>query len=330
MMNRPIQQHFVNRAYLQGFADAKGRLHIYEREKEEPFVLAPEKAARQRNYYSVKRKDGTFDDTIEHFLDKEVEAPAMAVIRKLSDSNEQPTVEDRFALGRWIAFQELRTPLHRGGIEGTAEKLLSQVMEMTAAAPGYIEHVLEKLKEDGQDFGVTAEELRKSVENDGFEIEVKPVFSLEIMMIAEEFVPYIALMNWTLLSAPDGVPFVTSDHPVIRHDADVRSPVRYGYASPTIEFGLPLTVSKYLFINRNAERERRFVELRKAGKEREAEEFRLALPAMGVKDLDAETTWKLKDGTIRSAPRFIFCPDEDAKYAELLAKEPWTLRIHTR
>jgi hypothetical protein len=45
---------------------------------------------RQRNYYSVKRKDGTFDDTIENFLDQKVESPAMAVIRMLANSNEQP------------------------------------------------------------------------------------------------------------------------------------------------------------------------------------------------------------------------------------------------
>jgi hypothetical protein len=328
-MNRPTKQHFINRAYLQGFANVSGQLHIYERGKEKPFVSTPETAARKRNYYSIKRKDGTFDDTIEHFLDREVESPAMVVIRRLSNTNEQPTLEDRFALARWVAFQEHRTPLHRGGVEETAEKILHQMMQMTAAAPGYIEHVLEKLKEQGQEFGVTAEELRKSIENDGFEIEVNPVLSLEIMMIAEEFVPFIALMNWTLLSAADGVPFVTSDHPVVRQDADERSPFRYGYASATIEFELPLTASKYLFINRDAARELRFVELKKAGKEKEAEELRSVLPAMGLNNLDAATTWKLKEATIRSAPRFIFCPNEDERYVELLAKEPWTLRMHT-
>jgi hypothetical protein len=43
---------------------------------------------------------------------------------------------------------------------------------------------LEELKEQGQDFGVTAEELRKSIERDSFEIEVDPLFSLEVMLIA--------------------------------------------------------------------------------------------------------------------------------------------------
>jgi hypothetical protein len=80
---RPVRHHFVTRAYLGGFADGRGQLHIYERGKEKPFILTPEKAAWQRNYYTIKRADGTFDDTIECFLNDEVESPAIAVVRKL-------------------------------------------------------------------------------------------------------------------------------------------------------------------------------------------------------------------------------------------------------
>lgn len=328
-MPRPVQHHFVTRAYLDGFANETGQLCVYERGREQPFRLTPEKAGRQRNYYSIKRKDGKFDDTIEQFLDEKVESPAMAVIRKLSNSNQQPTWEDRAALARWIAFQEHRTPLQRGGVEQIAAALLKKTMEMMAASPGVIEHALEELREQGRNFGVTAEELRKSIEADGFEIEVNPVFSLEVMLIAEEFVPIIASMKWTLINAADGSTFVTSDHPVIRHDPDERSPFRYGYASPTVEFGLPMSASKYLLINRDLEREQRWAELMMAGREREAEELRQSVPVLGAKTLDADTTWKLKEGTIRSAPRFIFCPDEDPHYVELLKKEPWTLRMQT-
>jgi Protein of unknown function (DUF4238) len=69
-------------------------------------------------------------------------------------------------------------------------------------------------------------------------------------------------MNWTLINSADGTPFVTSDHPVIRHDPDETSPFRYRYASPTVEFGLPLSASKYLLINRDIEREQRWTELK--------------------------------------------------------------------
>ena len=79
-------------------------------------------------FYAVTRQDGTFDDTIEQFLDEKVESPAMAVVRKLATSNEQPSWEERIALTRWISFQELRTPLQRGGIEQIAGKIIKQTM----------------------------------------------------------------------------------------------------------------------------------------------------------------------------------------------------------
>src|SRR5215471_16176141 len=108
-MTRPVQHHFVTRAYLEGFTDGNGHLHIYERGREKPFALVPEKAARQKNYYTVKRQDGKLDDTVEQFLSEEVESPAMKVVRKLADSEAQPSWEERTALARWISFQEMRT-----------------------------------------------------------------------------------------------------------------------------------------------------------------------------------------------------------------------------
>jgi len=256
-------------------------------------------------FYAVTRQDGTFDDTIEQFLDEKVESPAMAVVRKLATSNEQPSWEERIALTRWISFQELRTPLQRGGIEQIAGKIIKQTMLLMARAPGAIEEGLAKLKEQGKDYGVTAEDLRKSVEEDAFEIQVNPVLSLDVMMQAEEFVPILAEMQWTLVTARNGTALVTSDHPG----------------------------SRFLLITHDFERERKWTELVSAGKEQEANALRGALPgslpAMKAKMLDIEKTLSLKEGIIRSAPRFIFCPDEDPQYSELLALEPWTLRMKT-
>lgn len=253
-MNRPVQQHFVTRAYLQGFADEKGQLHIYERGKQKPFGAVPDKAARQRNYYSVKDKDGKYDDRIEKFLDEQVESPAMKVIKDLSERDYQPSWDDRISLARWIAFQELRTPLQRGGIEEAAQKLIERTMEMMAATPGALENALEELKKQGKEQHVTAARLRESIQADAFNIRINPVLSLETMTIAEEFTPWFAEMQWTLLTAAEGAAFVTSDHPVVRNDPDEHSPYRYGFMSDTIEFGLPLTARKFLSVTRDHER----------------------------------------------------------------------------
>ena len=97
--------------------------------------------------------------------------------------------------------------------------------------------------------------------------------------------------------------------------------------SASVEFGLPVSKSKFLSITHDFERERQWTALVEAGKEEEAKKLRESVPVTHFKKLDGETTAKLREGIIRSAPRFIFCPDENQDYTALLAKEPWTLRM---
>jgi hypothetical protein len=120
---------------------------------------------------------------------------------------------------------------------------------------------VERLKDQGKDYGVTAEELRRGVEQDAFEIQASSMLSLDVTMQAEDFVPIPAEMRWTLVTASDGLDLPTSDHPVIRQDPDAQSPFRYGLASATLEFGLPFSTSKFLLIGHDFERERRWAEL---------------------------------------------------------------------
>lgn len=82
-MNRPRQQHYVTKAYLDGFLLAgEGRLWVYSRGKQTAFRAAPENIAKIHNYYSSKQPDGTYDDRVERMLQTHVEDPGLAVIRE--------------------------------------------------------------------------------------------------------------------------------------------------------------------------------------------------------------------------------------------------------
>lgn len=249
----------------------------------------------------MKRQDGKLDDTVEQFLSEKVESPAMTVLQKLAASDAQLSWEERTALARWISFQEMRTPMQRGGFEEIAGTIIKKTMLMMARAPGAVEEGVEKLKEQGKDYGVTAEELRKGIEEDAFEIQINPVLSMDVMMQAEEFVPFFAEMKWTLVSAKEDMVFPTSDHPVTRHDPDPRSPYRFGFMSATVEFGLPVSKSKFLLIAHDFEREHQWTELVEQGKGEEAKKLRESVPVTNFKKLDGETTAKLREGIIRSA-----------------------------
>jgi hypothetical protein len=110
MKNRPKVQHYVTASYLRRFSTGAGRkalLYVYERSKNDPFRQKPEQAARATNYYSVKRKDGAWDDSIENLL-SDVESTALPLIEKLSAQDFVPSWNDRISIAIFIAFQEFR------------------------------------------------------------------------------------------------------------------------------------------------------------------------------------------------------------------------------
>jgi hypothetical protein len=75
---RPKQQHFVTRAYLEGFLrPSEMHLQCYGR-KRGPFARLPENLASQRNYYAVKKDDGSWDDSLERLLGETVRVAGVA------------------------------------------------------------------------------------------------------------------------------------------------------------------------------------------------------------------------------------------------------------
>ena len=82
---RNVQQHFVTASYLGGFTpdgDRNSQLYVYERKTEKVFRTIPDKAAKRRNYYSIPKPGGEFDDRIDEMLTK-LEEQAMPSLRKL-------------------------------------------------------------------------------------------------------------------------------------------------------------------------------------------------------------------------------------------------------
>jgi Protein of unknown function (DUF4238) len=81
---RPKQQHYVTRAYLEGFlGNSEQHLVCYGRGKG-PFRKSPGDLACQRNYYAIRKTDGTWDDSLEELIGKTVEDPGVPVIQKLA------------------------------------------------------------------------------------------------------------------------------------------------------------------------------------------------------------------------------------------------------
>ena len=112
-MARPKQHHFVTRAYLEGFLNpAEEHLVCYGRRRG-PFRKSPTELASRRNYYALRKEDGTWDDSVEMLIEQTVESPGLPVVKKLASGKHRLTRQERDSLALLISFQELRTPAAR-------------------------------------------------------------------------------------------------------------------------------------------------------------------------------------------------------------------------
>jgi hypothetical protein len=164
-MSRPKAQHYVTGSYLRLFATGAGksaRLQVYERGQQKTWGQHPDKVARRTNYYSIQRKDGTFDDAVEELLEL-VESSALPVLLRLANEEFEPTLDERVAIGMFIAFQELRVPGMREMFENSEVEMMKRLLKVGAEVPKYFEQTMEKIGHPTE----SADDLRRWVQ-EGF------------------------------------------------------------------------------------------------------------------------------------------------------------------
>jgi Protein of unknown function (DUF4238) len=249
MPARPKQQHYVTRAYLEGFLEPGHEfLFCYGRKRRSSFEGRPGQFARQRSYYSVRRPDGTWDDSLERDIELHVERPGLEVIRKLSKGKSRLDWSERNALAMFIALQRFRVPHMRQLLDAfhaeTVRSLLNEHdRRERQEGPGrlWIQSLspIARSEEDGRPRTyVTREELeaaQRSLQEDPGQFSRESLFEM-----AESFARVFCRMKWTVHHQAENTSFITSDCPVLlwheRPDID-----HAGISRPDTHVEFPLT-----------------------------------------------------------------------------------------
>src|SRR5439155_2389604 len=109
------------------------QLYCWGRNRAEPFRACPDELAFERNYHSVKRPDGNWDDFPELFIANRIEGPGLPVLRRLSDGSTRITWKERSAFALLLALQQLRVPAFRRVIENVDRELLCRLVRLYEA-----------------------------------------------------------------------------------------------------------------------------------------------------------------------------------------------------
>jgi hypothetical protein len=221
-MPRPKKHHYVTKAYLDGFLESgQEQLFCRMRRKDMGFRAKPDEIAFQKNYYSFKRKDGTWNDAAENFFANKIETPGLAVLKKLVAGNTRLKWDERNSLAMLLSIQEHRVPFNRSEFNRMHRELTSNIvsdyderLSNREALTGYVTMQTTGGMTTREPAKVSIDTLRQVLQEPSDESEKKTLAML--VRTALELSDIYRHMKWTIYRADGKESFVTSDCPVIK------------------------------------------------------------------------------------------------------------------
>jgi len=306
---RPKQQHYVTKAYLDGFlAPGASQLFCYARNGK-MFPRRTQDIATGRNFYAFKNKKGEWDDSLEEIIGRKVEAPGLPVLQKLAKGNTRLNWDERTALALLVALQEVRTPasLQRtiDYTKAMTERLLREIRDADPT-----QKTIDLVGEDGKKSTVTLAEIEES------QADLEKKNSLEKLRLAMgpamELHQYYRQMKFTIHYPLGGQRFITTDTPVIR----VYSRTGYGTGlnRNDVEVRFPVSNSAFLTITHDLKFAEQLIGATAAKRAR----LLNRLPEVQIRYISDAQVVAFNKGHVRHARMWIFSSEKSEWVPELL------------
>ena len=131
-MNKVKHPHIVPKFYLKYFANARGKVYVFDKPNFKSFEVAPNKIAKIGGFYDIDEvEDIESKQFIEHKLG-EVETETAPIYKSLIKKLDQNkfygfSIEERITLSKFIQSQLFRTEGHRNLINQSTSEFLRQL-----------------------------------------------------------------------------------------------------------------------------------------------------------------------------------------------------------
>lgn len=247
------KQHFVPKSYLKAWCDPDTA------STEEPYVWqfsrdgskskrkAPHKIFIETDMYTIKRRDGTRDLTLEHGLSGLEDA--FVGIRKKIVNGKHLEVEDHFFLCAFMAALRSRTKSQREHWKqqwGPPLKMMEDLIEWGKNAKPEEKKKLASFPSfRSKKRGLNYEQVK--------EFATQPLQKLMFPMI-EALTPLLCKLDLAILETFSEPGFITSDDPCVWFDSEAykRPPLYQAPALmyPSIEIRFPITPNYMVLLNR--------------------------------------------------------------------------------
>jgi hypothetical protein len=239
MANEPRRHHYLPQFYLSGFASPKGELWLTGLKDGKTWKGTPASVGHQRDFYRIDDLSGVEPNDLEKSL-ADFEGSAATVIRGISTSGQLPEDEDAFSyLINLVAVMVARVPRTRDVLSKPIVETSEMMLQILASDERRLRAAYEAARQktpsllENPDFY----KMREMVATGGYVLGVSQNYQLkQLFEVVDIVLPVLADRLWSLLIAPEGVDFVTSDCPVAVEWTRPQPPSPFGAA-----FGLAET-----------------------------------------------------------------------------------------
>ena len=219
--DRPRRHHWLSACVLRGFTDARGQVHVYDRQERRFFSGAPKTLALETDYHTISLPDGQESLVVEEIL-SEMEGDVAPVLRRL-DGGVLPTRAEHWVLAQFLALQAARTPSYRestqAAMRALGAKFLRGAAESAAAGEDAIATFLDP---------AFARRLAAAPDRIAFILKHGPEveFTREglawlMFESSSKFAAELAACTWAYYHAPSGTSLPTCDTPLVTVPIDV-------------------------------------------------------------------------------------------------------------
>lgn len=258
-----MRSHLLPRFYLSHFTDpASIGLHlrepylwIWNHEKWEWKKRAPQNAATRTNFYKLTAEEEGTGGELERIL-ATIESRTAKLYHAHISQGHRLTRVQRFELSVFVNTLRARLPRQLDEAQSyteymAKERVRQELQQLVNSEEARARHNSKTagapLSEDA------ARDLLEHLD----EIVIKaprPAIVANSIMIAHEFSTYLAAMKWSIIKAPVGTHFVTSDNPQKSFTPSVGAIIApAGFGWPDVQLTCPLSRDLALFATHGAE-----------------------------------------------------------------------------
>jgi hypothetical protein len=328
---RPEVQHYVPAGYLRSFRpDGESALFVHRRKGTKWFRQVPENIATRKNFYSILREDGTFDDRIEHMLARGIERPGLSALWQLKEGEVIPSWDTRESIATFLAVQYTRVPEIRDNMHRllgiVANAFTDEILEDRS---WMAEHLQQTESMDRAKAERTARRLKSLVKAG----HVRPVVRQEatmkmLFMAVEDSANGFMAMDWLVLVAPEPS-FFTSDVPIyVSPRAIAREHV--GIATGGNVMHVPLSSRRFLLMGRFGDRHAEMAALREIVPRAFVDELERLPPVVRHMQATPEVIQKLNEATTICSGDWVCGPCESEVVARALLRPRVKSDYHVR